>query len=698
MSTGNFAGKQSPTRVGAALCVQILCWVLLLGVQGLVTPLARAQTAAPASVLQQLDRIERRGNLQARDSVQQLLLLQSQLKPGSQEHLQLLFVKGSLWTRLREEAQVSALLTQLAAWPEPSLQPQAHLVGQMLKARRLALQGQLDAAKKELTGLAAYTPPSTPLPLLVNAYQMLGRLQSDTGQVELALANLHMALKLAESSGSLWRRAAARIDLADAYVQALQFDRAEQTVADALIDVEQDPDTTLLYSVHTMRGIVYAELGRTQLAGEAKQEALRVARHSGAPDRVALALGNFAAFHLKQGNYLEALKYAEESLPLARQEKELSSEAVALANMGLAKIALKRIAEGKRDVLASTEIELKRGALNGAALGFKELGLYLEKSGDLAGAVDAYHQHRKLIDQVLREETMKAVLDAQANYDDERRDKELELLNRDMRLKNEQLLARNLQLKLWAALAGCVLLFGVLLGLAYQRIRKTNQSLAHSNAALRKQSERDPLTGLSNRRHFQAAIKRLADQGKLSGTVFLIDIDHFKRINDVHGHAAGDTVLVEIAQRLRATLREDDLVVRWGGEEFLIVVEATDPDYAYGLAQRLLDQIGAQAVTHGAMQIAVTASIGFASFPVAPQGLALSWERAIDLVDTVMYMAKAHGRNKAYGIESIEASDEAALLALAGRMEAAWHEGQVRLRTLTGPVSSTVSHEAAVPA
>jgi diguanylate cyclase (GGDEF)-like protein len=363
----------------------------------------------------------------------------------------------------------------------------------------------------------------------------------------------------------------------------------------------------------------------------------------------------------------------------------MATESLARANSGIAKIGLKRVAEGKRDVLASIAFDEKRGANSSAAGTWQELGSYLERAGDLEAAVHAYHQHRKLIDVVLRDDTRKAVLESQAVYDDERRAKDIELLNRDMSLKAEQLRERDLRLKLWAALGGCVLLSGLLLGLAYQRIRKTNLALASSNAALRVQGERDPLTGLSNRRHFQAAIKRLADQGKLSGTVFLIDIDHFKRINDSHGHAAGDSVLVEIAQRLRGALRDEDLVVRWGGEEFLIVVDTRDAAFAGNLAQRLLDSIGGAAVVHGAQSIPITASIGFASFPVAPQSLALSWERAIDLVDTVMYMAKAHGRNKAYGIQAIAAEDEASLLLLAARMEAAWHEGSIKLLALQGP-------------
>ena len=244
-------------------------------------------------------------------------------------------------------------------------------------------------------------------------------------------------------------------------------------------------------------------------------------------------------------------------------------------------------------------------------------------------------------------------------------------------------------MQLWAALAGCVVLVAVLMGVAYQRIRKTNQALAHSNETLKVQSERDPLTGLANRRHFQAVIKQASEGGQLSGSIFLIDIDHFKRINDLHGHASGDHVLIEVARRLGHAVREDDLVVRWGGEEFLIWVQSPDPVLAQHLAQRLLDLIAGAPMPLGdaaKQNIGVTASLGFATLPMPPHGLRLGWERAIDLVDTVMYMAKAHGRNRAYGIESINAVDEAALLLLADRMEAAWHEGQVGLVALQSSV------------
>jgi len=132
-------------------------------------------------------------------------------------------------------------------------------------------------------------------------------------------------------------------------------------------------------------------------------------------------------------------------------------------------------------------------------------------------------------------------------------------------------------------------------------------------------------------------------------------------------------------------VRDDDLIVRWGGEEFLIVARSREGMFAPQLAQRLLDLIGGKPVSQDGREIPITASIGFVSLPVPPYGLRLSWERAIDLVDTVMYLAKAHGRNKAYGVERIDAQDALAAAQLTARLEAAWSEGRVGLQVLHGP-------------
>jgi diguanylate cyclase (GGDEF)-like protein len=136
---------------------------------------------------------------------------------------------------------------------------------------------------------------------------------------------------------------------------------------------------------------------------------------------------------------------------------------------------------------------------------------------------------------------------------------------------------------------------------------------------------------------------------------------------------------------LRDTLREADLIVRWGGEEFLVVVRSLSAEQVQALAQRLLNAVAGLPVMHQALAMQVTCSLGFATFPIQPRGLAVSWERAINLVDTAMYLAKAHGRNRAYGVRLLEAQSEPELERITASLETAWRAGQVTLSLLQGP-------------
>ncbi|MEJ6001408.1 GGDEF domain-containing protein [Paucibacter soli] len=687
------AGARAP-GAGAACLRLALSLGLTLGLPACQPPAAPVTASPPVAAGQlrgssaswaALEQIERRDIALPKQDAQALQSLLEQLPAGSAERLEALSLRATLLANLGERSGLDQILQELEQWPKEALRPAAQLAAKLARATRFAKNGELAAASQALAGLAAYRPGPVEAGLLWRAQLRLSKVMGDRGEMDEAINGGLAALKLAERMDSHWRRAISLGNLAFAYFRAQQQERAAATDAQALAEAQLDPDPVTLNSVYTSRFIVYSEQGDGRIATEANAQALAAAREMKSDTLVSLALGNSADYHLRRGNYAKALQLAQESLALAAKTQDVAAETLARHNAGIAKIGLHRLDEGKREVMQAIAMDEQREASTYAADGWLELGGYLERFGDLSGAVHAYHQARRLSDLVLREENRKAVLEAQARYDDEQRAKEIALLNHDNSLKEEQITARDLQLKLWGALGGCVLVSAALLSLAYRRVRKTNQALKNTNESLRIQSERDPLTGLANRRHFQAAIKLLADQGRLSGTVFLIDIDHFKRVNDVHGHAAGDSVLIEVARRLRQTLREQDLVVRWGGEEFLIVVASRAADDARLLAQRLLDQIGQQAVQHGSQAIAVTASIGFASFPLAPHNLAVNWERAIDLVDTVMYMAKAHGRNRAYGIESMEASDEDSLQDLAGRMEAAWHEGRVQLCSLQGP-------------
>ena len=224
------------------------------------------------------------------------------------------------------------------------------------------------------------------------------------------------------------------------------------------------------------------------------------------------------------------------------------------------------------------------------------------------------------------------------------------------------------------------------------KVRHANAQLEVKNQELKQQSARDPLTALYNRRHFQEfmrghqAIERrsMSNNGGASGeemvsAMFLLDVDHFKHINDTYGHGAGDAVLREIADALREILRETDMIVRWGGEEFLAFLPAVPRGSLDEVARRLLAGIPERSIDYQGTPLSVNVSIGFAPFPLAPGADALSWERAVNLVDMALYLAKGHGRNRAYGVCGLAGLDAVSMDEIEQDLEQAWRAGRVEL-------------------
>jgi diguanylate cyclase (GGDEF)-like protein len=352
-------------------------------------------------------------------------------------------------------------------------------------------------------------------------------------------------------------------------------------------------------------------------------------------------------------------------------------------------LAQGRIDAGKRladEALADYE---RAGATAEIASLLGEYGHYLEDAGDYKSALVLLHRERRLHDEISLEAHEKAVLEMQGRHESERRKREIEFLNRDNAQKSAELETRRWQERVsWLAACAFAALFAVV-ALLYRKLRLSSRLLADRNHELRSQSARDPLTSLYNRRHFQDFIRVApagGDDDSRANTqgLLLLDLDHFKTVNDRHGHAGGDAVLIAIAGRLRETLREEDMVVRWGGEEFLVYAPAVSPGRLDDIALRLMDAVSRDPVIYRGDAIRLTTSIGFAPVLMRPGDDALTWERALRLIDQALYMAKLHGRNRAYGIARI-ASDEA-FIAAERDLEVAWQMGKVEMRVLVnGP-------------
>jgi diguanylate cyclase (GGDEF)-like protein len=138
----------------------------------------------------------------------------------------------------------------------------------------------------------------------------------------------------------------------------------------------------------------------------------------------------------------------------------------------------------------------------------------------------------------------------------------------------------------------------------------------------------------------------------------MVDVDFFKQVNDLYGHPAGDRLLQLVAQRLSAVVRKSDVLVRWGGEEFLIMSRSTDPDGTPAFCERVLDVMSSAAfdLGHG-VTVKKTCSVGWAAFPWCRTAYeAICAEESIALADAALYRAKALGRNQGVGIVPTEAA------------------------------------------
>ncbi|MGD0968830.1 MAG: diguanylate cyclase, partial [Candidatus Aquilonibacter sp.] len=224
---------------------------------------------------------------------------------------------------------------------------------------------------------------------------------------------------------------------------------------------------------------------------------------------------------------------------------------------------------------------------------------------------------------------------------------------------------------LWFRALLVILLIAALLGLHGIRIallrrrerelegivRDRTRELAAANVKLEEMSITDPLTGLRNRRfltqHVEADVAAaLRDPANAALHFFMVDIDHFKAVNDEFGHRAGDLVLMQMRERLQEVFRESDMVVRWGGEEFLAVARGGGWNDAIEIAGRIRRAVADRTFSlEGSLSLAKTASIGFATFPfVASEPRAITWSQVVELADRGLYMAKSGGRNTWVGI------------------------------------------------
>ena len=567
--------------------------------------------------------------------------------------------------------------------------------GQMNKSYALFDRAEIAQAHQlafeaEKTGAA-----SSNLALRSQGAVTVGQTYAQQGNFPAALAKLQQGIDLArqvnDDPAMLFAALNAQVGL---YRQMREYDKAFATLDELL------PVAGKLYSPGRMATaknteyILSIDAGQPKRALRALLQSLELERKLGAERMLGITLVNLSDSYLKERDYPRAAQYAQESLRSAQRTNNKSVEATARVNLGQAYLGMGRVAEGKQQYeagMARYEQENNKPELRAT---LREYGEALERAGDLRHAVSAYHQERALSNELFEKRRRQEMLELQEKYETETKRRQIQLLSQENQVQGTEIDNRRLQQRVWWLLALVFALTSVAVGLLYRKMRHANARLEAKNLKLKTLSTLDPLTLLYNRRHFQEFMRDQAGQrpaeqrarhgGDTVSALFLLDVDHFKHINDTYGHAAGDAVLKMIAENLRIALRETDMIVRWGGEEFLAFLPAVPRHSLDEVARRILTGVAAQTVRHQEQQISVNVSVGFSPFPLAPAGVPLPWERTVNLVDMALYLAKQQGRNRACGVSGFNDLQHTSMERIEQDLEAAWRAGFVELSMVFG--------------
>jgi len=556
---------------------------------------------------------------------------------------------------------------------------------------------RLDEAQVLLDKTVARAPPNVNLRFKSGVELVQGDILNLRARFDEALAAYLRGLHVLQGvPGENGRRAALYGRIAQLYVNADNPAKALESTDLGL--AEKKMPLWPLTSLQFTRGRALIKLGRDREGIDAYDKALATAMRAGLLASEASIRGNIADYYLLHHDYLRAERAAREALVVSEKVKEPSAVMMARANLGFALMGQGKIAEGTPYVDAVIAHTRKQNLLGDLEALLDEKGRMLERAGQYQRALEIVREQQSLQQQSARKARDRAIAALQEEFDAKRRSQQIVLLERENKLKDAELTNRRTVQLATTFAAMLIVLAGAVVYVMYRRAARSNARLTELNVQLEYRSTHDALTGLHNRRSLTSRMTgRVADRrSHVEGVdcFVLLDVDHFKSINDRWGHGAGDAVLVEVARRLAAAVRESDMVVRWGGEEFMIHAPGMAPDSVAGMAERILETIGAQPVDGGSCAIPVTLTAGIVALPPAADA-AFDWQCAVRLADWALYQGKTQGRNQARIVTRLHAPAASVMAALEG--DAAHARALLALDCVHGPRQDPARPAPAVP-
>jgi diguanylate cyclase (GGDEF)-like protein len=530
------------------------------------------------------------------------------------------------------------------------------------------------------------------------------------GDYEGSLDALGQSLAISRQTNDVTGVASSLYNIGEIYRELEDFQQALQYFEDSLeMDLATGNPGDIAYS-RNMIGQTLTQLGRYDEARTQITQSMALFKQIKAPRDEAWAQCMLGRVELEAGNLGLARRLLEEALATALERD--SRSLAPIVRVALVELELKEgnSSSARRHVEAGLAQSVANEEKEKQEEYYRLLTQVFEAEENYQGAVDALHRRIELREEIFRQDRTEAIARMQSQVESVRRETEIDRLRLEAQLQEAELARQR-----WvrnSTIVGMSVGFLVLI-LIYGRfsqkrlnrrlslvVADRTRKLTEAYQELEDVSLTDQLTGLRNRRFLDLNIGRdlaatkASYQAWLEGdsvepvdadlVLFLLDLDHFKPINDRHGHATGDAVLEQIRPLLLEVFRGSDHMVRWGGEEFLVVARNTDRKRAHELAERVRMQMKQHRIEAAGVNLELTCSIGYAAFPFfrsAPDQV--SWGEVLEIADRCLYAAKASGRDAWVGCEGLE-QVLAADIAVADRFEALVRAGKLPIRTSLG--------------
>lgn len=435
--------------------------------------------------------------------------------------------------------------------------------------------------------------------------------------------------------------------------------------------------------------VIQQDLGDQPSALANLSRGMTIANQLNDKNLIALGLNSLADYHLARSEFTQVIELSHQALTLADSSGDKTTAVEPRQNLAKAYLAQSNIAAALdyigQAIAIDTELENKSSL---SQLYQLQADIY-QQSGDYAMALTAHRRYSELHNDVFNEESDKKLAALRAQNESLQKDRKIETLANEQQLQaishEKELalrdqIARQADFQRHVGAALLTLLLCVLFMVYKRRLQtKLNKSLSQlvkdrtrelaaknieleqAYTAMETQSFTDQLTSLHNRRFLMQKLPQDLShcQAKASRQDFvflLLDLDNFKQVNDNYGHTAGDLILIQFAELMKQVFRSSDYLIRWGGEEFLVVMRHMNRDNASLYAERLRLTVEQHAFAISDSQsINMTCSIGFACYPItAGDTPTLSWNQIIDVADICLYAAKKSQKNAWVGIASIK--------------------------------------------